>query len=304
MKKPLTYLLMLLVLCSCFAAASAEEESLWAMFQQQPERLEDHAYVELIPLMEPVKLTRAQNGSEDVYWTLDFWLCETNNVGFTIEEERLVFFDQNLTPVRDITGGADELFHFYTNQINPGDFMLFNDAYPKDERLAYIGMMITGTDANGHKLSFPMLYELSQEFVTSHTAEELAAQTSSESLLLIPNGESPLKLREMEDGLWWITEVTVNNPTAEPMLIKDFDIYYFNTAGAAVTHLHMDGLAAALMCGSSSQELPAQSSWLIGDWNPNGDKGAMAVRLTTTDPAGNEHVAVLYRELSKEVAAQ
>lgn len=177
-----TLLCLLLVLCSCFAVAAAEEDSLWEMFQQQPERLEGHAYVELIPMMEPVKLTCAQYGSEDVYWTLDFWLCETNNVGFTIEEERMVFFDQNLTPVRDITGGADELFHFYTNQINPGDFMLFNDAYPKDERLAYIGMMITGTDANGHKLSFPMLYELSQEFTTSYTAEELAQQTTSVTL--------------------------------------------------------------------------------------------------------------------------
>lgn len=302
MKK--TLLCLLLVLCSCFAVAAAEEDSLWEMFQQQPERLEGHAYVELIPLMEPVKLTRAQYGSEDVYWTLDFWLCETNNVGFTIEEERVVFFDQNLTPVRDITGGADELFHFYTNQINPGDFMLFNDAYPKDESLAYIGMMITGTDANGHKMTFPMLYELSQEFTTSYTAEELAQQTTSESLLMIPSGESPLKLQEMEDGLWWITEVTVNNPTEEPMQIKDFDICYFNTAGVAAAHLHMDGKAAALMCGSPSTELPAHSSLLIGDWCPNGDLGAMAVRLTTTDPAGNEHVAVLYRELSKEVLAQ
>lgn len=81
------------MLCSCFAVAAAEEDSLWEMFQQQPERLEGHAYVELIPMMEPVKLTCAQYGSEDVYWTLDFWLCETNNVGFTIEEERMVFFD-------------------------------------------------------------------------------------------------------------------------------------------------------------------------------------------------------------------
>lgn len=98
---------------------------------------------------------------------------------FQQQPERLVFFDQNLTPVRDIVGGADELFHFYTNQINPGDFMLFNDAYPQDEGLAYIGMMITGTDANGHKLTFPMLYELSQEFTTSYTAQELASRCQS-----------------------------------------------------------------------------------------------------------------------------
>ncbi len=303
MNKFFSRLFLLLLLLSCTAAAQAEDLSVWELFQQQPERLENHAYVELIPLMDPLKLTAAQNGEHDQYWTLDFWLCETNNVGFTIEEERMVFFDQELTPVRDIRAAADELFHFYTNQINPGDFLLFYDAYPKDERLSHIGVMITGTDANGHRMSFPMVYNLSQEFVEDYTMDELAQAPACDKLLLMPNGESPLKLIEEPDGLWWVTELGVNNPTEDPLTIRSFDIFYFNQAHAAVTHLHMDNKAAALMCSLPSGELPPHESTLIGDWCPDGDKSAMAIRLAVADPQGEEHVAVFFRELSREVAA-
>ena len=303
MTKFLSRLFLLLLLLGCITAAQAEDLSVWESFQQQPERLEGHAYIELLPLMEPVKLTAAQNGEEDQYWTLDFWLCETNGVGFTIEEERLVFFDQSLTPVRDISAPADELFHFYTNQINPGDFLLFGDAYPKDERLSHIGLMITGTDANGHKMTFPMVYTLSQEFVDDYTMEELAQAPSCDHLLLMPNGGSPLLLKEEPDGLWWITELGVNNPTDDPLTIKSFDIFYFNLEGVAVAHLHMDNKAAALMCGLPTTELPSHESMLIADWCPDGDKSAMAIRLAVTDPQGEEHVAVFFRELSREVAA-
>ena len=42
---------------------------------------------------------------------------------------------------------------------------------------------------------------------------------------------------------------------------------------------------------------------LIADWCPDGDKSAMAIRLAVTDPQDEEHVAVFFRELSREVAA-
>lgn len=296
------FILLALLLCFSVGAALAEETSAWDAFQQAPQRVEGHAYIELIPMMNPVRLTNAQNGSENEYWALDYWLAETNRVGFTVETHRLVHFDKDHNALMDITYAAEEVpMLYYTTQIAPGEVLLFNDAYPKNEKVAYIGVIVSGTDAAGLQMSFPMLMELSMEPVISYSMDELKNTATSEAISVESLYGSPLKLNEMEDGLWWVTEVVAVNTTEETMTLQSFDILYYNLEGQPMIQLHMEGKAAAYMCGRTTAEVGPQEEMYVCDWSPNQARSAVGLRFVLTDAQGTEHVAAMLLELSKEL---
>lgn len=294
------FMLLVLAMICLSSAAVAENEDVWALFQQQPERVEGQAYIELVPMMNPVKHTRVKDMGD--IWKLDFWLAETNGVGFTIEEERIVHFDKDHRVLMDMTSQANEMIHFYVTEIEANGYYLFNDAYPRKDERAYIGILVTGTDANGNRQSFPMLMELSQEPVTAYTLDDFAKPgTEFEDLLITCLTESPIPLTEDVDGLWWITQVAVCNTSSEPMKIKEFDIIYFDENREAMNHLHMEGKSAALMLQGGVEELPANSAMLVNDWAPNEDRSAVALRFVLTNAQGEERTATVALELSKEV---
>lgn len=296
-------LLLALVFTCTFSLAMAEETSVWDQFQVKAEPQEGQAYIEVIPMNDPVKLTNV-NGND--IWRLDFWVMETNGVGFTMEEFRTVHFDKDHNAIFDLTNTMDEMYlMFYTTYVEPYGYYMFNDAYPKEEGLSNVGVMITGTDDNGNKLTFSTVMNLSEEKFTDYTMADFApVGTTFDNILFTSEKGDTICLIEDAGELWWATSVYVCNTSSEVLTIKEAGIYYFNSDGTSYSSLSTSGKSAAVFCQGGVKTLEPNTAFLIHDWCPNGDLSAVGLRVVLENPLGETSEGTLLLNLSKEVAAE
>lgn len=144
-------------------AAESDTQKLLAFYQEPNERIEGQAYVEISSKENPLKAVRSDFFASGLGWRHTFAIQEINGIDFIIEEAKIVNF---ISETREVTHtyDASEVGQWWNHNMiagNGGKYYLDGDMSFKD--MYGIGIMLTGTDANGNQREFHYFLKLSQE---------------------------------------------------------------------------------------------------------------------------------------------
>lgn len=131
-------------------------------YKQPSEPVAGQAYIDLHANENPVKAIKADRFAGGVGWRYTIYMPETNGVDFTVEELSYTYFqDEEYADVFRYTG--EELKNMWgDNILEANSDWDMGGGLPRQE-LSGVGVLLTGTDANGNQLEFHYYLEFSQE---------------------------------------------------------------------------------------------------------------------------------------------
>lgn len=131
--------------------------------QEQHNDNPNQAFLEITPTDNPVKAVRRDLFGNGFGWYFEFDIVSKNDVALHIDSYDMTIFRSDGSSRTDRVEAVEfkNIFHGL-DTVLPGGVYCHQGGFPLQD-IEYLGIVITGTDETGAKLSFHGLVELSQE---------------------------------------------------------------------------------------------------------------------------------------------
>lgn len=291
---------LLLMLYTLFACAAAQTDAqLWEAYQQPNVCVEGQAYLELVPSVQPVRIT----DGEMPIWRFSLFMTETNGIAFIADSVAFTRFDAEHNVLAHVTFEGNEYAASYMPgpEFLPGETLGTTINQPAD-RTTHYGIALGGTDANGNTCDFRILVPLSHDVLAAETVDAFRVPGEGSSLIELTPSADPVYLEEIEffNGLGWASSLTVSNISDGPVTLTDMRMVIFTEGEGTLVQLDYSGEALAIFAGVESNVLAPGESISFSDICPYQDLLGYGYRFTAQAEDGSIQTANRFFACVKE----